>query len=199
MRVSAAWPVFARSHREHALVSTAERSAETLWEPRPEAWLRNSAVAVPSMVRPLFYTFEQVREDLATHTAGLTREQVWRRLGNASVGFHLQHLAGSVDRLTTYLLGRPLTPQQLEVLKHEGNGTEDLPQLLNHIAVRFQECEQKLLTLSPDALYEPRAVGRQALPTTVIGLIVHIAEHTQRHLGQVITLSQVLHQPDPRQ
>jgi uncharacterized damage-inducible protein DinB len=141
---------------------------------------------------PLFFTFRQVHEDLTTHVAGLTTEQVWRKTGSVSLGFHLKHIAGSIDRLTTYLLGEQLTAAQLASLEQEARGDEDLSELLERIEASLQHCQQRLRTLPPDSLYEPRAVGRQALPTTVLGLIVHIAEHTQRHLGQAITLSQAL-------
>lgn len=144
---------------------------------------------------PVFFTFKQVREDLATHLQGLTTQQVWQKLGSASVGFHLKHIAGSVDRLTTYLFGGQLAPEQLAHLKRESQGSEDLSTLLRQIEASLQRSEERLRTLSPDSLYQPRGVGRQALPTTVIGLIVHLAEHTQRHLGQAITLSQLLRQP----
>jgi len=160
----------------------------------PEAWLRGPVAGVNPYVMPVFFTFAQVREDLATHTAGLTREQVWRKIGPTPLGFHLKHIAGSVDRLTTYLFGRQLSPQQLASLAEEPRGSEDLPVLLRLIEENLQKSEEMLRALHPDALHEPRAVGRQALPTTVIGLIVHLAEHTQRHLGQAITISQVLRQ-----
>lgn len=181
MRVPAARPLFPRSHWKHALV------AGTV-----EPWLRGPIPDVNAAVMPLFFTFKQVREDLDTHTRGLTREQVWHKLGAASVGFHLKHIAGSIDRLTTYLMGQQLTSEQLAFLEQESQGDEALPQLLHQIDASCKHCEQRLQRIPPDSLYQPRGVGRQALPTTVLGLIVHIAEHTQRHLGQAITLSQAL-------
>lgn len=158
----------------------------------PEPWLRATLAGVGAHVMPLFFTFTQVREDLATNTAGLTREQLWRRVGPCSLGFHLKHLAGSVDRLTAYLFEESLTPQQLSQLDSESLPEEDLPELLARIEASLRGCEERLRTLAPESLLLPRTVGRQALPTTVIGLIVHLAEHTQRHLGQAITISQAV-------
>jgi uncharacterized damage-inducible protein DinB len=143
---------------------------------------------------PVFFSFAQVREDLGKHTAGLSREQVWQRVGKASLGFHLKHLAGSVDRLTTYLTGGQLSEEQLRSLREEAEGTEEIGELLQAVNKALAVSEEKLLTVDPHSLYEKRVVGRKELPTSVIGLLVHIAEHTQRHLGQAITLSQVLRQ-----
>jgi uncharacterized damage-inducible protein DinB len=143
---------------------------------------------------PVFFSFAQVREDLARHTAGLTREQVWQSVAGASLGFHLKHIAGSVDRLTTYLIGRQLSDAQLASLKQEHVEDAALNELLQAINTSLRSAEASLRELDPGTLYEPRAVGRRALPTTVLGLIVHLAEHTQRHLGQAITTAKLLRQ-----
>ena len=144
------------------------------------------------MVAPVFHSFLQVREELAEYTAGLETEQVWRVLGGTSLGFHLSHIAGSVDRLSTYLAGEPLTDAQLEFLGHEPESGASLATLLALAEDRLAACEERLRQVSPSSLAEPRSVGRRELPTTVIGLIVHLAEHTQRHLGQAIVLSKLL-------
>ena len=143
---------------------------------------------------PVFFSFAQVREDLAKHTAGLSREQVWQKIGWTSLGFHLKHLAGSVDRLTTYLMGGQLSEEQLRSLRRETEGTEEIGELLRMVNEALAASEEKLRTIDPSRLYEERTVGRKALPTSVIGLLVHVAEHTQRHLGQAITLAQIVRQ-----
>ena len=145
-------------------------------------------------VMPVFFSFAQVREDLVQHTADLSREQVWQKIGKASVGFHLKHLAGSVDRLTTYLMGGQLSEEQLQSLRKEEEGTEEIGELLQVVNEALAASEQKLQTVDPNHLYAQRIVGRKQLPTSVLGLLVHIAEHTQRHLGQVITLAQIVRQ-----
>ena len=181
---------------------------------------------------PVFFSFEQVREDVAKYAADLSHEQLWREFQGASVGFHLKHLAGSVDRLTTYLIGRSpedailkadegvgrgrgrpphrtssspsvarramwysLSDEQLLALKEEHSGSSDGRQLAEEVEAALDESESRLRDIDPQTLYEPRYVGRKRLPTTVLGLIVHLAEHTQRHLGQGITLAKMLRPP----
>jgi uncharacterized damage-inducible protein DinB len=146
------------------------------------------------MVAPVFHSFLQVREELAEYTTGLETEQVWRVLGGTSLGFHLSHIAGSVDRLSTYVAGEPLTDAQLEFLGHEPESGASLATLLALVEDRLAACEERLRQISPGSLAEARTVGCRELPTTVIGLIVHLAEHTQRHLGQAIVLSKLLRQ-----
>lgn len=158
----------------------------------PEPWLRGPAANVHPLVEPVLFSFAQVREDLARHVVGLRREQVWQQIGGASVGFHLKHLAGSVDRLTTYLMGNALSDNQLQALRLEPEGDEDADELLMLINGALADSEERLRTLEPERLYEARTVGRRQLLTTVIGLLVHLAEHTQRHLGQAITTAKAV-------
>ncbi len=155
----------------------------------PEPWLRGPIAGIHPLVIPVFFTFAQVREELEKHTAGLTQEQVWMRPCNAAapLGFHLKHIAGSVERLTTYLLGNQLSQAQLDALRRESEPDRGLDEMLREIDESLHAAEEQLRGVKPDWLYEPRSVGRRALPTTVLGLIVHLAEHTQRHLGQAIT------------
>jgi hypothetical protein len=143
---------------------------------------------------PIFFSFAQVREDLVTHTAGLEREQIWRVTGANSLGFQLKHIAGSVDRITSYLMEKPLTAAQMEFLRQESSGSEDFPALLALVEESLSNSEDRLRQIDPASIYAARSVGRRALPTTVIGLLVHLAEHTQRHLGQAITLSRLARQ-----
>jgi hypothetical protein len=144
---------------------------------------------------PLFFSYAQVREDLQKHTADLPDNQIWKSLAGNSLGFQLKHIPGSVDRIATYLLGQQLTAAQLDFLKwelHPPPGT--LSELLALVEQNLDKSQNQLHTLHPQSLYHPRTVGRRALPTTVIGLIVHLAEHTQRHLGQAITIAKFLRQ-----
>lgn len=150
---------------------------------------------VPPFVMPVFFSFAQVREDLAKHAADLTDEQAWRPVGRNSVGFHLRHIAGSVDRLTTYLAGSQLSASQLEYLKREHDPDLTLQELLDTLERALASSENVLSQLSPATMFDTRIVGRRALPTTVLGLTVHLAEHTQRHLGQLIVLAQIVRQP----
>jgi uncharacterized damage-inducible protein DinB len=158
----------------------------------PEPWLRGSLEGVPAVVAPLFFSFQQVREDLARFTEGLSHEQVWRDVHGGSVGFHLKHIAGSVDRLSTYLFGGEINAQQLEVLRKEKLADSSLSVLMQRLDESFRKLEDRLRAIGPEMLLDPRSVGRKKLPSTVLGLLVHIAEHTQRHLGQAITISKAL-------
>jgi uncharacterized damage-inducible protein DinB len=160
----------------------------------PEPWLRGPIEGIHPLVMPVFYSFAQVREDLQKHIEGLTDLQVWRAIGSVSIGFHLKHMAGSIDRLTTYLRGRQLSHEQLLALGEESKADLSLTELLRRVEASLEASEDYLRHLDPATLYDKRQVGRKELPTTVVGLIVHLAEHTQRHLGQAITLSRVVRQ-----
>ena len=148
---------------------------------------------VDPFIAPLLYSFQMAREDLARHTAGLTPAQVWATPhGFNSVGFHLRHIAGSTDRLMTYAGGGQLSAAQMAFLRSEkepGAAPEALltgETLLVEMDTAFAQAEAAARALDPGRLADPRGVGRKQLPTTVIGLLVHIAEHTQRHVGQAI-------------
>ena len=143
---------------------------------------------------PALFSFTQVREDLAKHTAGLSHEQLWREIDRASIGFHLKHIAGSVDRLATYLVGQQLSEQQLASMRSENVADKGLNELLARVDSSLRDAEEKLRAINPETLYDARSVGRKSLPTTVLGLIVHLAEHTQRHLGQAITMCKIVRQ-----
>lgn len=154
----------------------------------PEPWLRGPIAGLHPALMPVFHSFAQVREDLAKHTAGLTDEQVWRKPKDApSLGFQLRHITGSVDRLVTYLMGGQVSQEQLNFLRKESEQGATLSELLDGVDASLRAAEAKIRTIPMESLFESRAVGRKLLPTTVIGLLVHTAEHTQRHLGQAIT------------
>jgi len=141
---------------------------------------------------PVFHSFAMVREDLAHYTEGLTTEDVWRRTGGLpSLGFHLRHIAHSVDRLVTYLCGDQLSEAQIAALKQEAEPGATLAELLAHIDEYLSQAERRIRTIDAAALQEPRFIGKKRMPSTVLGLLVHVAEHTQRHLGQAITTAKL--------
>jgi hypothetical protein len=143
---------------------------------------------------PLFFSFAQVREDLEKHSAGLSDDKIWNPVAGSSLGFQLKHIAGSVDRITTYLLGGQPDAGQLASLRSESEPPGTLAELLGLVEQSLNKSETEIKTIEPASLYAARMVGRRALPTTVIGLIVHLAEHTQRHLGQAIVIAKILRQ-----
>jgi uncharacterized damage-inducible protein DinB len=158
----------------------------------PEAWMRGPIPGIHPLIAPSLYGFQQAREDLAKHTEGLTTDQIWvRPHGFGSVGFHLRHIAGSTDRLATYLEGKQLSKDQMEFLRREHEPGASREELLAEIGAAFQRVETLAHSIEPERLSEPREVGRKRLPTTVLGLLTHIAEHTQRHVGQAISAAKL--------
>jgi len=147
-----------------------------------EAWLRGPIPGVDPLVAPVLYAFTQAREDLAYQTEGLTPEQLW----TSSVGFHIRHISRSTDRLMEYLEGR--LPQHLG----DGEPRATREELLAELDSTFKRAEAVVRSIDPATLREKREVGRKRLPTTVIGLLTHIAEHTQRHVGQAITAAKAI-------
>jgi hypothetical protein len=158
-----------------------------------EPWLRGPLEGVHPVLMPTLHAFAQVREDLDRWTDGLTDQQIWLRPhGIAPVGFQLRHIAGSIKRLTAYLQGRPLTADELDEVRREMDPGATRSALLDDVRQSLDQCERTIRSLRPAMLDEPRFVGRRKLPTTVIGLVVHLAEHTQRHVGQLIVTAKIV-------
>ncbi|MCU1272609.1 MAG: hypothetical protein JWO48_40 [Bryobacterales bacterium] len=158
----------------------------------PEPWLRGPMPGVNPLTAPVLYAFQQAQEDLAKYTRGLTAEQIWATPhGMVSVGFHLRHIAGSTDRLLTYLEAKQLSELQLQTLLAEKEPGASCQELLAEVDASFRRAEAVVRSIDSASLIEPRYVGRKQLPTTVIGLLTHIAEHTQRHVGQVISAAKL--------
>lgn len=159
----------------------------------PEPWLRGTLKDTNPFIAPVLYSFQQAAEDLTEFTAGLSIEQTWRRpAGLAPVGFQIKHTAGSIGRLITYALGRALNEVQLEALKHELDAGDPIENLLADLHRAFQDAEMAVRAIDPATFTDARQVGRKALPTTVIGLLIHISEHTQRHVGQAIVTAKIV-------
>jgi uncharacterized damage-inducible protein DinB len=164
--------------------------------PLPEVWLRGPLPAVPPLLQPVAHALLQAREELAAHLATFPAAKLAERpLGLASVGFHLRHLTGVLDRTFTYARGEALGVEQLAYLAAEEQppthpgAVQELLQAFN------QQVEAALAQLgaTPEAsLPEWRGVGRAQLPSTVLGLLVHAAEHTMRHVGQVLVTARVV-------
>lgn len=153
-----------------------------------EPWLRGSLEGVHPLLAPILYSFQQAREDLEGYTEGLSPERIWATPhGFGSVGFHIRHIAGSTGRLMTYLEGKQLTPEQLAALDAEKSAGASREELLAELDRALLDAEAVVRALDPASLDQPREVGRKRLPTTVAGLLTHIAEHTQRHVGQAIS------------
>ena len=156
-----------------------------------EVWLRGPVPGVPAMLQPVAHALLQAREELAKALADFPPALLNERPGGlASVGFHLQHLAGVLDRTFTYARGEALTPAQLAQLAAETELLAADAKALQQLQQRFsQQVDRALAQLQNTdfaVLTEQRGVGRAQVPSTVIGLLVHAAEHTTRHLGQLL-------------
>ena len=157
-----------------------------------EPWLRGPVNGVDPLVANLFHTFTQVREELETALDGLTADEIWRRPhGLASFGFHVRHLGGAAERLACYLGGGQLTDGQLRDLRFEAEPGAGGGELLEQLRARLERVESQVKAIDPGQLAEPKEVGRGRLPSTAIGLIVHISEHSQRHLGQAAIMAKL--------
>lgn len=155
--------------------------------------MRGAIEGVHPLCMPVLFAFQQAREDLARYTDGLSDAQLWATpYGFGSAGFHILHIAGSTERLMQYLQGKMLSDVQLGALAAEpaapGIAREQLLAGMDRV---FRDAEAVVRGLDPATLAEARTVGRQRLPTTVIGLLTHIAEHTQRHVGQAISAAKL--------
>lgn len=160
---------------------------------QPEPWLRGPLEGVDARLAPILRALEQAHEDLARCAEGLTAAQIWSNPhGLTSLGFHLRHIAGSIDRLSTYLLGGQLSAEQMAYLRSEAGPGASALELLAAVDAAIARASRIIRELHPDRFTEAREVGRKRLPTTAIGLAIHIAEHTQRHVGQAITTSKLL-------
>jgi hypothetical protein len=149
---------------------------------------------MPALLMPAAHAFLQTLDDVEAAVGGLTPEEVWRTPGGAaSIGFHLMHLSGSTDRLLTYARGEMLNDAQKAAFKAEPNPPPaDAATLIADLRRAFDAALAQLRATPESTLTDARAVGRAALPTTVIGLLFHAAEHSQRHAGQIVTTAKVV-------
>ena len=166
--------------------------------PRLEPWLRGPLPGVPDLLQPVAHALVQAREEVPEFVAGVGGAALWTcPAGRASVGFHLQHLAGVLDRLLTYARGGVLTDDQLAALRAEGVPHPALT--TGGLVAAFEDAVDRALgqvrATDPATLLEARAVGRDRVPSTVLGLLVHAAEHTQRHAGQLLVTASVVAAP----
>lgn len=161
-----------------------------------EAWLRGPVEGVDPYLMPAAHTLVQVKVEIESAATGLSGEQLWVRPGEAaSVGFHLKHLAGSTDRLLTYARGEQLRPEQFEYLARESGPAEppeEVEMLLGGALAALDVALDTIRATPRDSLLEPREVGRAKLPSTVLGLLFHVAEHAQRHAGQIVTTAKIV-------
>ena len=162
---------------------------------KQEVWLRGPLPQIPPLLQPVAHALLQAREEVTEITQGFDNENLWPKpVGMASVGFHLQHLAGVLDRLFTYARGEALSDSQLQALEAEGKADGDLSvkSLGQNFNQQIERALEQLKNTAEGTLTEIRGVGRARIPSTVMGLYVHAAEHTMRHVGQLLVTVAVL-------
>ena len=156
---------------------------------QPEVWLRGPIEEIPQLLQPAAHALLQTSEELPYWLDEFPDEKLWEKpAGRASVGFHLKHLTGVLDRMLSYAQGRALTQEQFDYLKSEGiqDETSTTEELIANFQQKVVQALAYFKTLDESTIKSARTVGRKELPSTVIGLLFHAAEHSQRHLGQLI-------------
>jgi uncharacterized damage-inducible protein DinB len=165
-------------------------------QPQQEAWLRGPVEGFDPLVMPIVHALIQVREDVARLARDVPLAQIWERPGGAaSIGFHVRHIGGALDRLFTYARGETLSEAQRAALRIEeapGDPPQTLDVLSGALAAGIDRAFEQLRATSRRDLEVARAVGRAGLPSTVLGLLFHAAEHSTRHSGQAITTARIL-------
>ena len=161
----------------------------------PEVWLRGPLPGVPPVLQPVGHALLQAREEVEAMMKDFPEGKLWSRpAGVASVGFHLQHFSGVLSRLFTYARGESLNPDQLKALAAEQQSSRadvTAQDLLQTFRRQVDRAIEELEATDERTLSEARTVGRGKLPSTKLGLIVHAAEHTQRHVGQLLVTVRV--------
>jgi len=165
-------------------------------EKQPEVWQRGPVENIPPLLQPVAHALLQAREELGSIIKDFPEALLWQKpAGVASVGFHLQHLSGVMDRLFTYARNEQLSADQLQSLQEENSTGVNkllLPQLIERFNNQVDAALLQLRHTDEITLIEQRSIGRKKIPTTVIGLLVHTAEHTMRHIGQLMVTVRVL-------
>lgn len=163
--------------------------------PQLEVWQRGPVEGVPPLLQPVAHALLQAEEEITATIANMPASLLWQKPGGvASVGFHVQHIAGVLDRLFTYAKGEMLTPQQLDELKKEGLDDVNITagSLLTALNKQLKAAIKQLKQTDEKTLTDKRGIGRKQIPTTVLGLLFHSAEHTMRHTGQLLVTAKII-------
>ncbi len=160
---------------------------------RLEPWLRGTLTEVPAVLRAVLHALERASEDLHRWCGQLADEQLNQRPAQvAPIAFHLRHISRSLDRLLTYAEGGSLNETQLAALKSEPNPGASHDELFAELSAALAKSATRIRNFSHAELEHARIVGRNQLQTTLGGLLVHVAEHTQRHVGQAVTTAKIV-------
>jgi uncharacterized damage-inducible protein DinB len=162
-----------------------------------EPWLRGTLTEVDTVRRGVLHALELAREDVTRWCGELTAGQLEARpFGLPSVGFQMRHMVRSLDRLLTYAEGQQLSEEQLASLKNEMESVGRREDLFAEFERGIESAMERVQAIGPAGYEIARGVGRKMLPTSVGGLLVHCADHTQRHVGQAVTTAKVVMQAD---
>lgn len=163
---------------------------------REEVWQRNEPVdGLLPIFQPLAFTLLEAKEEIEIFLEGFPEALLYERPANcASVAFHLKHIAGFLDRIFTYAEGKMLDEKQLEYLGEEESTATvaTLSQLIASTGNSILDAVEKLKSIPEGQIFVPRELGRSRIPVTAWGLYVHAAEHTMRHVGQLLVTTRVL-------
>lgn len=158
----------------------------------PEPWLRGTLTDIDPTRRAVLHALELVGEDATRWCDSLTEDQIFARpAGLPHVAFHLRHIVRSVDRLLTYAEGAQLSEPQLASLKTEMDHAS-AADVRSEFRTGLATAADRIRAIAPEHFAEPRTVGRKQLPTTVAGLLIHCADHSQRHIGQAVTTAKIV-------
>jgi uncharacterized damage-inducible protein DinB len=158
-----------------------------------EPWLRGTLSDVPVLHRALLHSLEMAQEDTTKWCRDLEdRELHLRPFHLPSVAFQLRHIARSLDRFCTYAEGTPLSPEQFKALASEMDATGNKESIFSELEESLNQTRKRLEAIVRNPPDLPVSIGRKALPTTLTGLLIHAAEHTQRHVGQAITTAKLI-------
>lgn len=158
-----------------------------------EPWLRGTLSDLPFVQRALVHSLQMADEDLNKWCRGLNDLELHARpFSLPSVAFQLRHIARSLDRFCCYAEGRPLIAEQLAALANEMEATGTADAIFAELRASLEKTKTRLDTITRQPLDLPLKIGRKELPTTLAGLLIHAAEHTQRHVGQAITTAKVI-------
>jgi uncharacterized damage-inducible protein DinB len=159
----------------------------------PEPWLRGTLTEIGAVPRAVLHALELAGEDLKRWCGSLTDFELNAQPhGLPSVAFQIRHIARSIDRLLTYAEGKMLSAEQLEALRQEAQTAEPVRVVFDELSTALTRGAERVRTLAKFDLEQARSVGKKALPTTLGGVLVHVADHTQRHVGQAITTAKIL-------
>ena len=181
--------------QNHGCVILQSKTNHLIIMQQPEVWQRGPIAGVPALLQPVAHALLQAEEEITEIIKDMPAALIWQQpAGVASIAFHVQHITGVLDRLFTYAKGETLSKMQLEYLGMEGKRIDDVSPatLLAALHIQIENTLGQLRITAENTLTEKRTIGRKQIPTTVIGLLFHSAEHTMRHTGQLLVTAKIV-------